>query len=50
MNSLSVSEKINAINERIAVVKKYDGNKTLSSLPAFSLSRVLCTLTAIIVE
>ena len=29
MNSLSVSEKINAINERIAVVKKYDGIKLL---------------------
>ena len=47
MKFFSINEKTKAVKDSIAVVKKYDGNKTLSNLPAFSLSRVLCTLTAI---
>tara|TARA_B100000941_G_scaffold48401_1_gene30472 strand:+ start:2173 stop:2589 length:417 start_codon:yes stop_codon:yes gene_type:complete len=50
VNSFSINEKIKATKDSIAVVKKYDGNKTLNNLPAFSLSRVLCILTAIIAE
>ena len=46
-DSLQIKYPVRRFNDKIAVTKKYDGNSTLNSFPAFSLSKVLWTLMVI---